>query len=84
MWDSLGFSGSLGAGEAPVAAALGSSAGVALLTAVSAAFFSSSFTLLGLHTTSVTTPSVFFRREAACKTGSEQPVTFFCLLFQSC
>jgi hypothetical protein len=84
MWDSLGFSGSLGAGEGAEAAALGSSVGVVLLTSASAAFFSSSFTLLGLHTTSVTTPSVFFSREAACKTGSEQPVTSFCLLFQSC
>jgi hypothetical protein len=77
MWDSLGFSGSLGAGATDAAAAaLGSGAGVALLISVPAAFFSSSFTLLGLHTTSVTTPSVFFSREAACKIGCEELVSY--------
>jgi len=68
MWDSLGFSGSLG--ECDAAAALDCGADMELLTVAppSTAFFSSSFTLLGLHTTSETIPSVFFSKEAAWKT----------------
>lgn len=38
-----------------------------LAKAISPCFLSSSLALLGLHTTSVTTPSVFFRSDAAWK-----------------
>jgi hypothetical protein len=81
-WDSLGFSGSLGVGGTTTALDCG--VGVGLRTSASTVFFSSSFALFGLHTTSVTTPSVFFSRVAACKTKCTQLVTVFCLLFQSC
>jgi len=61
----FGFSGSLA--ECGTAAAVGCGADIELLTVApaSAAFFSSSFTLFGLHTTSETMPSVFFSKEAA-------------------
>lgn len=68
LWDSLGFSGSLG--ECDTAAVPECGVDMELLTVgpASAAFFSSSFTLLGLHTTSETIPSVFFSKDAAWKT----------------
>jgi hypothetical protein len=63
LWDSLGFSGSLCEGAT-------AAADLELLTFAppSATLFSPSFTLLGLHTTSETTPSVFFSKDAAWKT----------------
>jgi hypothetical protein len=47
--------------------AVGCGADIELLTVAPASvvFFSSSFTLFGLHTTSETMPSVFFSKEAA-------------------
>lgn len=66
--DSLGFSGSLGEGDTAATLDCGPDMELLAFVPVSAAFFSSSFTLLGLHTTSETTPSVFFSREAAWKT----------------
>jgi hypothetical protein len=61
----FGFSGSLG--ECDTAAVPECGVDMELLTVgpASAAFFSSSFTLLGLHTTSETIPSVFFSKDAA-------------------